>query len=358
MSTKGCRTSALLAFVVLALPASGASAASLEDSIQSALETNPRVGVVQADRQAIDQELRQARAQYLPSLDLRGAAGPEYTNSPATRSRNNGGDSNTLLRLESQLTLSQMLFDGFATQSEVERQLARVDSAAHRVQEAAEFVALDAVEAHLDVLRNQELVELARENLDEHQRILDRVTRLEQQGAGSIADLRQSEARSASARSALATTVGTLRDAGATYISVVGMPAENLQEPVAPRPALPESAEAAAAAAAVSSPTVEIAQSDIDVAKAELDGSRAGYYPRVDLELGTSANRNIDGIEGRDIDAQALVVLRYNLFRGGGDIAREREAFERINEAQQTLRQAQRTSEEQARIGYNALVTA
>ena len=51
------------------------------------LQTNPDVGVVQADREAIDQELRQARAEYLPSIDLRGAAGPEYTNSPATRNR-------------------------------------------------------------------------------------------------------------------------------------------------------------------------------------------------------------------------------------------------------------------------------
>ena len=37
-----------------------------------------------------------------------------------------------------------MLFDGFQTKSEVERQTARVSSAAYRVQEAAEFVGLDA----------------------------------------------------------------------------------------------------------------------------------------------------------------------------------------------------------------------
>jgi adhesin transport system outer membrane protein len=51
-------------------------------------------------------------------------------------------------------------------------------------------------------------------------------------------------------------------------------------------------------------------------------------------------------------------VLRYNLFRGGADIAREREAFLRIKEARENLRVAQRDSEREARVAYNALLTA
>jgi adhesin transport system outer membrane protein len=43
---------------------------------------------------------------------------------------------------------------------------------------------------------------------------------------------------------------------------------------------------------------------------------------------------------------------------GGADIAREREAFERLREAREVLRQIQRGAEEEARVAYNALVTA
>ena len=193
----------LAALCLLASAADGV-AVTLEDSVAATLETNPDVGVVQADREAIDQELRQARAEYLPSIDLRGAAGPEYTNSPATRNRATrppGGDSaTTLMRWESQITLSQMLFDGFATQSEVERQISRIDSAAYRVQEAAEFIALDAIEAHLEVLRNQVLVELARENVAEHERILGLVRELE--GQGGELDRRRAPDRGADRRGA------------------------------------------------------------------------------------------------------------------------------------------------------------
>jgi adhesin transport system outer membrane protein len=360
------RSSSGLVFAAVMMTATimggGAFAGTLEETIEAALSTNPNIGVVQADRKAIDQELRQARALYFPSLDLRAAAGPEYSNSVTTRNRTTrapGSDaSTTLMRWESQLTLTQMLFDGFETRSEVDRQLGRISSAAYRVAETAEFTALDAVEVHLNVLRNQTLVELARENLEQHRRLLGQVGELERRGGGSIADVYQAEARVAAAQSAVATAVGNLEDAKALYQSVVGSPAEALAESVAPVYALPESPEAAAGQASIDSPTVMIANADIEVAKAELEGSRSGYYPSLDLEVGTSANDNIDGLKGSAIDAQALLVLRYNLFRGGGDIAREREAFQRINEARQSLRQAQRTSEEQARIGYNALVTA
>jgi adhesin transport system outer membrane protein len=343
----------------LLVPTDAALATTLEESIRAALDTNPEVGVVAADRQAIEQELRQARAEYLPSIDLRGAAGPEYTDTPVTRGRfDDNDDTKTLLRLESQLTLTQMLFDGFATQSEVRRQIARIDSASHRVQEAAEFIGLDAVEAHLDVLRNQALVELARANVEQHQRLLGQVDQLARQGAGSIGDVRQAESRRADAQNALAVALGNLRDAEAVYLAVVGVPPADLEEGVVPVAALPESPDASAAVASVSSPTVQIADADIDVAEAELRGARAGYYPNLDLELGASAGDNLDGVEGRDVSAQALVVLRYNLFRGGGDIAREREAFLRIKEARQNLRVAQRDAERDARVAYNALMTA
>lgn len=350
------------AFAGMSLSPLNLSAASLEDSILMALKTNPDVGVVQANRKAIDQELRQARALYLPSIDLRAAAGPQYTNSLATRERGTrpeGADaSSTLLRMESQLTLTQMLFDGYATTSEVERQRARTDSAAYRVDEAAEFIALDAIEVHLDVLRNEILVDQARDNLLAHQRILGRVRQGEQQGSGSIADVRQTEARLAAASNVLATAIGNLRDAQARYIRVTGAAADDLEGSAAPIFALPEGPETAAAKAATGSPTVRIARADIDVAKAELKGSRAGYYPRFDLEMGTAANRQIDGIVGSDVQAEALVVMRYNLFRGGGDIAREREAFSRISESRYGLRKARLEAEEQARLSFNALMTA
>lgn len=336
-----------------------AQAGSLVDTVRAAIASNPEVGVVRADRLAVDQELRQARALYLPSVDLRADIGPEYTDDATTRDndRRSSGE-RTLLRRQAQLKLSQMLWDGHETRSEVERQAARVSSASYRVEEAAEFVALNASEAHLDVLRNIELVRLAEANVAEHRSILGRVRELEQGGSGDIADVRQTEARIAQADATLAGAAGALADAEATYQRIVGEMPQVLGLEPPPIPFLPDGAAAAAALASVQSPTVKIAASDVDVATAELRGSKAAFYPRLDLELTGDAGRDIDGEDGNDIGASALLVLRYNLFRGGGDIAREREAFHRSNENRARLDLARREAEEEARFSFNALETA
>ena len=106
------------------------------------------------------------------------------------------------------------------------------------------------------------------------------------------------------------------------------------------------------------SPTVLIAAADVDVAAAELRGARAGYYPRLDAELTAQSFRNVDGVQGPDSSASAMLVLRYNLFRGGADVAREREAFHRLNEARAALLKQRLKAEEQARQAVNAYETA
>ncbi len=357
-STARWLLSSLLASAAWLGLADAAGAGGITDSVRAALETNPEIGVVKHDRRAVDQELRQARARLLPSIDVRAAVGPEISHNGNTRSVSDGDDSRTLLRSEAELSLSQLLFDGFETQGEIERQRARVDSAARRVAEAAEFVALDAIEAHLEVMRAQRIVELNEDNVRQHESILGKVGRLEREGRGDIADVRQTEARLAEARNSLAIARGRLADAIATYIRVVGeRPSDLRAQGVAPAD-LPADAEQAARIASTRNPTVLIAAADVDVASAELTKARAGFYPRVDLELGATAGNNIDGSTGNTADASALVVLRYNLFRGGADIAREREAFHRINEARATLAKARRQAEEDARTSWNARETA
>ncbi|MGF1563510.1 MAG: TolC family outer membrane protein, partial [Geminicoccaceae bacterium] len=351
-STKLRLRTMVSAFALLAT-AGGAGTvqgATLEEAIAAALVSNPDVGVVRADRRAVQQELRQARALWLPSVDVTAATGPEYTD--------NEFRNEDLMTWESRIALRQLLFDGFATQAEVDRQLARVDSSARRVRESSEAVALDAVEAYLDVIRQQAIVREAQINIDNHSRILGFTRDLANQGRGGISDVRQVESRLATAQATFAQANGDLADAKARFQRVVGIPIGETEIPEPPEGALPLDAEQAAALAREASPTVEILRSDLDVARANLRASRSGYYPEFTAEVGASANHNIDGVRGRDNDAQALLRMNYNLFRGGGDVAREREAFARVEEAKFALEQAQRDSEEQARLAFNALTTA
>jgi adhesin transport system outer membrane protein len=321
-----------------------AEGGTLQETIRATIANNPELGVVKADRHAVDQELRQARGGYLPSVDARGMFGPAYTKNDTTRDESNGARG-TWHRSEAQLKLSQMLWDGHAVQSEVERQGARVNSATYRVEETAEFLALDATEAHLEVLRHQEILRLNEANVEAHRRILRQVEQLERSGAADIADVQQSLSRLAEAEASLARSRGALADAGATYQQIVGEPPQQLILDPLPAVELPGAADEAAQAASVESPTVQIASADVDVAAAELRGTRSNYYPRFDLELTGAAGTDLAGQDDSSYDASALVVLRYNLFRGGADIAREREAFHRVNEARSALERARRKAE-------------
>ena len=361
LSGRGLLQALLTSAAVLA--GSGlAEAGSIRDTVQATLDGNPDIGVVKSNRRAVDQELRQARAGYYPSLDARAAVGPEYTEFSGDRERaargNGGDDDDWLVRKEATLTLSQMLFDGFSTQSEVSRQTARVNSASHRVQETSEFTALDAIEAHLEVLRFQEIVRQSEANLRQLERYLQQVRGLERGGRADSADVEQTQARIAQANASLASSRGSYADAVATYEKLVGEKPEGLTREAAPAGALPPDPLDASGIASVSSPTVLIAASDVDVAEAELRGSRSGYYPRLNAELSAGVADDVNGVQGNEVGASALLVMRYNLFRGGADIASEREAFHRVNQARAELERARRRAEEEASLSYSALRTA
>lgn len=352
-------TRTLLASAAAVLMAWPALAGSLSDSVRLAVRTNPEIGVVRNDRLAVDQELRQARANYLPSVDLRAAAGPETRSNDSTGLRGPGStDIGQGFRREASLTLTQMLFDGFATSSEVSRQSARVDSASYRVQESAEFIAVDAVEAHLEVLRSNVILKLNDDNVAAHERLLRQVRGLEGAGRADMADVTQAQARVAAARASREQAIGDAKNALALYVRVVGEKPSALTLEQAPASRLPANGDAAADLADVQSPTVLIAAADVDVASAELQGSRAGYYPSLDLQLSADAGQDLDTDEGNTAGASALVVMRYNLFRGGADVAREREAFHRLNEARSNLLLSRRRAAQDARNSLSAYETA
>ena len=128
----------------------------LRDAVAVGVLVSPQTEAVENNRRATDEELNQARALWLPSVDARADAGYQYTNRKFDGTPGRQSDSGTTA--QGSLTLTQLLFDGFNTQYENTRQKWRVRSAAHRVRETAEFVGLDIIESYIDVLRQRELL--------------------------------------------------------------------------------------------------------------------------------------------------------------------------------------------------------
>ncbi|MFB9355872.1 TolC family outer membrane protein [Sneathiella chinensis] len=323
-------------------------AGSLAEAVQSTVMNYPEIGEASANRRAIDQELEQAHGLYYPSIDLAAGGGKEWTDTVSI-------DDKWLTRTEGSISLTQTLLDFGAREAEVERQSARVDGAAYRVRERAEAIGLDAVQAYLDVLRNLEIVNLATENLEIHKRTLKEINDRVDAGQSGVGDVQQTEARVAAAEDTLVETMRQLDNAEIAYRRIVGEAPMNLELPEFNDGVLPANLEDIITIGLESNPDIRFARSDLKTSEAEIKAAEANFYPTVNLELDANANNDTDGVKGHNDDFTAMVRLRYNLYRGGIDLGRQREAVERKSETQQRVARFERLVEEEIRQSWSSL---
>lgn len=334
-----------------------AHAQSLKEAVEQTVKTNPDILIEADQRLANDQALAGARGGYLPKVDLLLGTGREWSDNSITRAAVGGGRS--LTRREGQVTLTQMLFDGFGVSNEVGRQGARVESAAYKTLGTAEAIGLRAIDAYLNVLRNRELVQLTKDNLAAHVRSQDQIRVRSQGGVGRKSDQEQIDARVGLAKANLVAAEANLRDAEVGFLRVVGSKPANVAKPAAPDSGLiPKSVEDAVQAAFGNHPILKSAQADAKAADHQHEAAKSFLYPRFDAELGYGKNRNLDGVPGDNDERYAMLRMRYNLFKGGADQARVRETAYLSNEAKEVTNRTRRQVEESTRLSWNALYSA
>jgi len=333
-------------------PAAVADGLTLKDAVRKALNSNPDIQIQVKERRSRNEEVERARSGYFPTLDLSAGIGTERSRNTSTRTR--GEDYSTLTRQEASLNARQMIFDGFATESEVERQRARVSSTAYTIHGTADNTALEAAEAHLNLLRTESLLKLAEENLKAHERTYDQIKIRSDAGVGRRADLEQISGRLALANSNVIAAQSNYDDAMTSYIRVVGeAPAKQLVKPAKPGVA-PTSRDQAINLALDKHPTLKSAGADVEATRAQHKAAKNTFYPRFDLELSSSWNKDLDGQFGTNNDSQAMIRMRYNLFNGGGDQARRRQTAHLIEEAKEVKNRTHRQVIETMRLSWNA----
>ncbi|MCM8857567.1 MAG: TolC family outer membrane protein [Candidatus Thiodiazotropha sp.] len=327
-------------------------ALNLRTVVENAINTNPEVLVQSSQHLSRLEELDQARSGYLPSIDLTAAAGYERTDNSSTRA--SGDDGRSLTRKEANLTLRQMLFDGFATQGEVERQNARTKAQKKILEGASENLGLKAVETYVQVLLHKKLMALSSENLTAHARIYDQVELRSNSGVGSSSDLAQIRGRRSSASSNMLSDEVNLKDAETNFLRIVGLLPESLEAVGGVIDKIPSTQDEAIRIALENHPTLMSADADIAAAMAQQKASKSAHLPRLDLELGARYGDDLDGVEGRDDDVTAMLRMRYNLFAGGKDRARNRQTAHLVNEAKEVRNSTYRQVVESMRLSWTA----
>ena len=305
-----------------------AQAVSLQEAVKQAITTNPDVQARWHTFKAAIHEQEVARGGYFPRVDLTSGVGREslvQPNQPA----------NTYIRRSAVLSLTQMLFDGFATRNEVARLGYTKLGRYYEVLDVSETTALDATRAYLDVMRYRELARLAQENFARHDQLFGQIQERVQAGVGRRVDFEQASGRLALAQSNMLTEASNLHDVSARYQRIVGtLPPGEMIAPELIKQGIPPSIEEALRLAYQGSPAFNAAIENVRAAQAEARGRQSNFMPRIDLRARKDINDNFLGVTGRRDNEVVELVLNYNLFKGGSDTALLRQYAERLKQSQ------------------------
>ena len=299
----------------------------LKDAGQEAVLRNPEVQAKWHAYKEATEAVGVSRGRYYPSLDLGAGIFREWKDEPAAA----GGDRDFTSR-GIELRLNQILFDGFATKSDVKRLNYAQRVRYYELLDASETAALEAMRAYNDVLRYRALHKLAEQNYVQHRAVYEQIQRKVKLGVGRGVDLEQAAGRLALAESNLLTEASNLHDVSARYQRVIGTlpPAEMSALPTLSQDVPPKTADALRKAYELN-PALAAANENIVSSMADVDVKRAPYYPRLDLQASQNWGWDTNGIDGTYDNRKIGLALNYNLFRGGADQAGERAAVQRAN---------------------------
>lgn len=327
-----------------------ANAMNLHDAVQIALESNPQIGQAIQNHDATGFELRQAMGLYAPRVDLEASTGIQMLNNPSRRSL--GIDDNALFPTQVGVVASFDLYDGGFRDSEMLRQSARVDGASYRVLERSEFIALQIVRVYYQILLQQQIVELSRQNVAFHDSMVNDVATAIQSGQLTEADRFQSIERLAAARARLTEAGVELAAAQIEFKTFVGLMPGGVSAPKRAAGAIPSSLEVAIANAILNNPRTLTAAADIDAASALVDQAESALRPKLTLEGRAATGYDISGATDYTTDASLRLSMRWNIFDGGIKAAAVQEELRRESESKLVYDQTVREVEQAVRESW------
>jgi outer membrane protein len=275
------RSPRLLVSAALALALTGMSAPlageTLTDALIRAYQTSPLLESNRAALRALDEAVPQARSARRPQIDATASINLDAT------TQDDPFFSDIVDTYAAGLRGSLLLYDFGATAAAVESARFTVAAGRASLLNVEQEVLLDAVAAYMDVLRDEEFVRLAENDVSVLNEQLDATRNRFEVGEVTRTDVSQTEARLASSRARLAVAVGNLEISRQAYAAVIGSRPIALALPPA-LPALPATLAEAEALALRQNPQIIAAQFNERAAIADFDRARAAKGPTISLD--------------------------------------------------------------------------
>jgi adhesin transport system outer membrane protein len=298
----------------------------LSDVLKNVAVTNPEILESLKRYESIKAEMGAATSGYKPIVGVEASIGPE-----TSRGENTEYDREDLMASKASIYARQNLFNGMNTRNYIKETQNRVKAAAYDVLNTANTVFLNTTEAYLEILKNVELVELARQNVLTQAQILKQIREKTDSGFGRASDLSNSESRFALARGNFISQQQDLNQAIVKFHRQFGRIVEP-KDLIIPEPVygMPDTKEEAIDIAMRTHPALQVANYNIEVKKYTYEKGKSAYWPTLDLELRADHSQDTDGDEGYNSDASAMLRLNYLLYDGGVRSSDKKRNYEAI----------------------------
>lgn len=323
---------ASLALSVGALAAGHARAETLEQALVATYDTNPTILSERANLRAVDEGVPQALSGWRPTVNFTGGIGVEESETTPPGLSSIFPAHQTFQPHTYSLTVTQPVYNGGGT-------IAKTAQAEDLVQsERAHLIAVEsatlfaAVQAYYDVLQNQQVVALDKNNEQVLRRQLEATNDQFRVGQVTRTDVAQAESRLAAATATREQDEGTLEVSRATYTRVVGhRPVDLVQPKLAPT--LPATRGEAVALAAAKNPSVIAAQFSEDAARDNVAQVKSQLLPSISI-VGNIQRLQETQLNGRETtDKSVIAQLTVPLYEAGNIWSESRQAIDNVGKA-------------------------
>ncbi|WP_235272634.1 TolC family outer membrane protein [Methylotenera versatilis] len=321
----------------------------LKQMVEKTISSNPEVQTRYHAYLGAGYEQDVVKGGYLPKVDIQSTYRKQedingFRNSTGTE----------IPRWNNELVLRQMIFDGFATPSEVNRLGHAKRVRYYELQAAMQDTTLEFMRAYIDTLRYSQLAEYAKTNYVTHKQLFDKIKERVDAGVARRVDLEQATGRLALAEANLLTEMTNLHDVTARVQRLLGeLPPETLEQPDFISTGKQATPVETLRVAYLQNPNLLSTIEDIQATKDEVKTKEAKYLPRLDLQARKNLGTSSDGRNSTNAADVLELTMSFNLFNGFSDKASVGQAVEKLNTANDFRDKACVDTRQLVTIAYN-----
>lgn len=331
--------------------------ADLIDVYQLSVESNPTLRAEAAAREAVGELDDQARAAFLPEINLSAGTARVWEDTSSQRFAGEAefNDHGYTLNLVQPL---------YRRENFIQRRQAdiAIEGAEAQYRFAEQALVVRVAERYFDVLGRQDDLRFAEAEQQAIARQLEEAQQRLDVGLATITDITEAEAAAdlaeaevIAAENALVNSREQLRETTGKYVDKLAGLTADVSLPT-PQPA---DVNAWSEQAITQNPSLEVAGANVGTAREEIEIQRSGHYPTLDLvaqkDFSSQSDSNLSGTSKTHTE---LVGVEVNLpiFSGGVVSSRTREAGFRLDQAMENEEQQRRAVMRQAREAYNSVI--